>query len=111
MCKVSKYLKKKSKCESGFSLIEVMVAIAIFLIGILGVYQLQLHATNGNALANRVMVSKNWASYTVEELLGKDYDHEDLEDDNGQDPAAPDGIVGLNAPFSGGAKAVRPWTG
>lgn len=89
-----------SKDERGFSLIEVMVAIVIFLIGILGVYQLQIHSTAGNALANRVSAATNWATYVAEELVSRDYDHDDLKDDgsNGMaglddmnDPGAPDG--------------------
>ena len=55
--------------QEGFSLIEAMVAILIFAIGILGAYKLQIHATQGNALANRVSTATNWAEFAVEELL------------------------------------------
>lgn len=83
-----KHPVKRSK-KSGFSLIEAMLAMAIFVIGILGVYALQLHATQGNTLANRVSTSANWASYTIEEVLAQRY--EDLpvgspDDDADGDP-------------------------
>lgn len=107
-------LNKKRHCERGFSLIEAMVALAIFVIGILGVYKLQLYATTGNALANRVTTSQSWASYAVEELLTRDYDHDDLEDDdtngiNGLDTInnTADGILYIS---SNGSKSTAPGT-
>lgn len=65
--------------ENGFTLIEVMVALAIFVIGIIGIYQLQVKSTYTNALANHVGTAATWATYTVEQLLATDYD--DLNDD------------------------------
>ncbi|MFC1831925.1 prepilin-type N-terminal cleavage/methylation domain-containing protein [Thermodesulfobacteriota bacterium] len=67
--------RRKSRTDQGgFSLIEAMVAMVIFAIGILGAYKLQIHATQGNTLANRVSASTNWAMYAIEEVLGQDYD-------------------------------------
>ena len=65
--------------ENGFTIIEVMVALAIFVIGIIGCYQLQLKSTGTNSLANSVGTAATWATYAVEQLLAKDYD--DLKDD------------------------------
>jgi len=67
--------------QSGFTLIEVMVALAIFVIGIIGCYQLQLRSTHTNALANHVGTAATWATYAVEQLLAKTYDDSDLDDD------------------------------
>ena len=61
--------------KAGFSLIEVMVAMVIFVIGVLGAYILQIQSTEGNALANRVSTSASWAAYAIEELIGQDYDN------------------------------------
>lgn len=64
--------------ENGFTIIEVMVALAIFVIGIIGCYQLQLKSTHTNALANNVGTAATWATYAVEQLLAKKYN--DLND-------------------------------
>ena len=69
------------KHENGFTIIEVMVALAIFVIGIIGCYQLQLQSTNTNAQANSVGTAATWATYAVEQLLAKDYNDPDLDDD------------------------------
>lgn len=69
--------------NNGFTLIEAMIAILIFVVGILGAYKLQIMATGGNTLANRVSTSTQWAAYAVEEILGKNFDHYDLNDDDG----------------------------
>lgn len=69
--------------QAGFSLIEAMVAIAIFVIGVLGAYKMQLYATQGNALANRVSTATNWAAYAVEELLANEFESDVLEDKPG----------------------------
>lgn len=79
---------------SGFSLIEALVAIAIFSIGILGAYNLQIKSTTSNALAERVSTSATWASYEIEELLGKEYDDPDLADQNNGTGSF--GVAGLN---------------
>lgn len=88
------------QAEAGFGLVEVMVAMVIFTVGILGCYKLQLHSVESNALANRVTSSSNWATFEVEELLGKDYDHSDYTDAaNGSGSLASAGLddTGTNA--------------
>jgi len=74
------FLKGK-KGQAGFSLIEALVAIAIFAIGILGCYKMQLSSTHSNAMGERVSTATNWAAYVIEELLAKDYDDPLLDDD------------------------------
>jgi prepilin-type N-terminal cleavage/methylation domain-containing protein len=76
----SQNIRKEQLGQAGFSLIEAMVAVAIFAIGILGCYKMQLNSTHSNALAERVSTATNWATYAVEEILGKKYDHADLTD-------------------------------
>jgi len=91
--------------EDGISLVEVMVAITIFAIGILGCFQLQLQATGSIAGANRMSTSTTWATYAVEELLATDYD--DLSDVVGGTYAGTAGLdaIGANAD---GALYVQP---
>jgi len=93
--------------ENGFTLIEVMVAIVIFTIGILGCYKLQLHTSYSNILANSVSNSATWATYTVEQLLAKDYDDSSLNDTVA---GAYAGTGGLNATGANadGALYIRP---
>lgn len=79
--------------EEGFTLIETMVALAIFVIGILGCYTLQYQASASNVLSNSVGTSATWATYAVEELLAKEYDHADFNDDG---PVAFVGTAGLD---------------
>lgn len=102
----SRVIRSKQTSQAGFGLIEVMVAMAIFVVGILGCYKMQLHATKSNAMANRVSTSANWAAYEIEELLGKDYSHADLNDDGtGSSGSAGLDDIGANAD---GAIYVQP---
>ena len=55
--------------EQGFTLIEVLVALAIFSVGILGVGMLQINATGGNKNAQSVTYSSEWALGQTEWLL------------------------------------------
>jgi prepilin-type N-terminal cleavage/methylation domain-containing protein len=79
-----------SSHKNGFTLIEVMVAMVIFTIAILGTYKLQLQSTTSNALADRVSTSTTWANYSLEELITRDYD------DSTWDDSTDDGAAGLN---------------
>jgi type IV pilus assembly protein PilV len=76
--------------QNGFTLVEVMVALAIFTIGILGVNAMQLAAIKGNATANVISQATTWASDRVEILSGLNYTDSDLDDADG------DGNTGLN---------------
>lgn len=80
----------KTLYNQGFTLVEVMVAIAVLTIGILSLYSMQVSATNGNTTANIMTQNSNSASEQNEILLSDSYDHSQLEDVNGngtnQDP-------------------------
>ena len=52
---------------------EVMIALSIFAIGILGVFSMQISAINGNANARRVTEDATRAMDKVEELLALPY--------------------------------------
>lgn len=68
----------RAGAEDGFSLLEVLVAMAIFAIGILAVYSMQFTAIRGNATARGVTETITLASGKVEELMALSYDHSDL---------------------------------
>ena len=62
------------KIESGFTLIEVVIALAIFSIGILAVFSLHISSIGGNAVARGVTENVTAAAAKVEELMAEDYD-------------------------------------
>jgi prepilin-type N-terminal cleavage/methylation domain-containing protein len=64
-----------STWSKGFTLIEVLIGLAIFSIGILGVAAMQISATNGNSSAGRVTSNITWAFDRVEELMALPYTH------------------------------------
>lgn len=64
-----KNIVKTNGNSQGFSLIEVMIAMAVFSIGILAVFSMQITATNGNALARGMTENYTCALDKVEELL------------------------------------------
>ncbi len=61
----------------GFSLMEVMIAMAIFAVGMLGVFSMQISSINGNATARRVTKDVTWAMDKAEELLAQAYTNTD----------------------------------
>ena len=59
----------KIKSDEGFTLIEVLIAMAIFLIGILAVGTMQISAVNSNASARMRTEATMIAAQHVERLL------------------------------------------
>lgn len=64
--------------DQGFTLIEVLVAMAIFSIGILAVGNLYMSTGRGNTSARGISDGAEWASDRIELLLTRDYDHTEL---------------------------------
>ncbi|UCF95362.1 MAG: prepilin-type N-terminal cleavage/methylation domain-containing protein [Desulfobacterales bacterium] len=62
----------------GFTLIEVLIALAVFAIGILGVFSMQIRAINGNAVARGVTENYTSAMDKVEELMALPFDNAQL---------------------------------
>jgi len=60
--------------QHGFTIIEVLIAMAIFSIGILGVAAMQIASVKGNASAQSVTDVATWASDRVEKLMVLAYD-------------------------------------
>ncbi len=65
--------RNKNKADHGFTVIEVLMAISIFAIGILGVA-----AMKGNASARGVTDIATWAADRVEKLMVLPYDDNGL---------------------------------
>ena len=74
--------------NSGFSLIEVIIALAIFSIGIVGLYAVQTRTISQNTTSSRITTAVTWASDKAEDLLAHNY--KDLTDTN------TNGVAGLS---------------
>lgn len=59
--------------NQGFTLIEVMMAMVIFVIGILSVAAMQTSATRGNISANKTTRGFTWCSDRMETLMSLPY--------------------------------------
>lgn len=64
--------------DKGFTLIEVLIAMAILSIGILGVAAMQIRGINGNTNAGRVTSQASWAGNHIESIISLPYSHADL---------------------------------
>ena len=66
-------LPSKKRCSEGFTLIEVLVAITIFSVGLLALAKLQTSASLGNANAGIVTSATMAASNRLELLMSLDF--------------------------------------
>ena len=76
-------MEKRRSRESGFTLIEVMIAVAILAIGILAVGSMQIGSVAGNSLAGNTTEAVTVGENNLERLIGLPYDHNDLIDNVG----------------------------
>lgn len=70
------------KPTAGFTLLEVIIAIAILSYGLLAVAAMQMGAINGNSLAYKLTERTTLAQDKMEELMGLSYTHADVRDDD-----------------------------
>jgi prepilin-type N-terminal cleavage/methylation domain-containing protein len=64
--------------SAGFTMVEVLIALAVFSIGILAVFAMQTTAINQNAAARMQSEATGVAVQTMERLAVAPYDHDDL---------------------------------
>ena len=96
--------------QEGFSLLEVLISIGIFAIGILGASVLLINTIKGNAVSIRLSAATQLASKQMEEIMLIDYAA--LTDDDGDglaglDDAATDTADGMRLNLKGGGVAER----
>ena len=66
-------MKRISTDEQGFTLIEILIAITVFAIGILAVGKMQITAIQGNSRANHLTEAVTLAQSKIEELISLNY--------------------------------------
>ncbi len=69
---------KQSHKDQGFTLIEVLIALAIFSIGILAVGSMQLRSTGGSTNARILTEASIWGQDRVETLMSFPYDRSEF---------------------------------
>jgi len=60
---------KPTRQENGFTLLEVMIAMIILLLGILSLYPAQISSIRGNARANNQTTASIFARNQIEQIL------------------------------------------
>jgi|WetSurMetagenome_2_1015567.scaffolds.fasta_scaffold652006_2 type IV pilus assembly protein PilV len=70
--------------SAGFTLMEVMVAMGIFSIGILAVFAMQIKAINQNSAARFQSEATSIAAHKMERLMTAPWLHDDLTDTAGK---------------------------
>jgi len=81
MSSMRDHLNRQSTSEMGFSLIELMMAMAIFSIGILAVIGLQMTAIAGNSGSRKISDALIMAEDQIESLMVLPYDDAALDPD------------------------------
>jgi len=70
--------EKKQMDNKGFTLIEVLITMAILSIGILAVAAMQITSTKVNSSSRRITEATALAETQIERLIQLPYDHDDL---------------------------------
>jgi type IV pilus assembly protein PilV len=89
--------RKSSRPEAflsagGFTLLEVMIALAVFTVGLLAIFSMQFSAIKGNAVARGVTENVTVATAKAEQLMALAFDHADLAAGNHARAQDADGI-------------------
>jgi len=75
--------KDTAAAGAGFTLIEVLIALAIFAIGILAIASLQIKSINLNSSARMQSEATTAAVDCMERLMSLPYEHPDLDESSG----------------------------
>jgi len=89
--------------ETGFTILEVIVAISILSIGLLAVASMQVSSIRGNALASGVTEGTSWGTDRMEKIISMayiDYDGTNLQDVDGDGDAGLDDATVAGADYS-----------
>lgn len=67
-------MQKKQSAQAGFSLVELLVAVVILAVGLLGLAELQITATKANAQSDSILAASSLAQQVIEEIAAMDAD-------------------------------------
>ena len=93
MQKYGTMIDMKKNNEKGFSLIEILIAMTVFAVGILAVGSMQITAIKGNSFAKELTKASTLAQDRMEKLISLAYADE-LNNDTNDNGA--DGLDGLD---------------
>ncbi len=65
---------RPKQSQTGFTILEVMIAMAIFAIGILGIAKLYIKSQTGNTSARTITQGTTYAQDRIERLMSLPYD-------------------------------------
>ena len=107
MKNIRKVFSKKKVCDnqSGFTLLEVLIAISILTVGLLGVAQMQIMGIRGNYFSGNTTAALSLAEEKMEDLLGKSYTDAELASGNNPDANNP-----IDETGQAGGIYSRMWT-
>lgn len=71
---------KRRKGQRGFTTLELLIAISILMVGLLGVASMQVSGIRGNYFSANTTIGLTLAEEKMEELLALAYNHGDLQD-------------------------------
>ena len=83
----------------GYTLLEVLVALVIASVGLLGLAQLQVVATRSNSFSNQITLGITLGQDLLEALRNLDYEDAELADGDhvdSENPIQPHGDLGFN---------------
>jgi type IV pilus assembly protein PilV len=86
-----KYCRRYRSSGQGFTIVEVLIAMAILSVGLLAVGTMQITSIKGNKIAMDITEASCLAESKLEELMSIPFDHADVSDTNA------DGASGLDA--------------
>lgn len=81
--------RQRGADNAGFSLIEVMIGVLIFSIGVLAIFGMQLSGIRGNSTARHYTETATIGVDKIEELIALPYTDDSLKDEDN------DGVAGL----------------
>ncbi len=85
-CQLAAKMIRPKRGSQGFTLLEVLMAFAIFSVGILAVGALQINSANTNTGARIHTEESTWVADQIERLTSLSYNDADLDPNDPADP-------------------------